>query len=333
MSISFPCVPEKVPAAAFAFVGLLLALAPSAAEADGIHRRAQAVVPVYAQQAPPVTYYSAPSARPFAARLRSAWPVFSAPSTVVAASSTMYSAPSAVYSAPSAMYSAPSAVYSAPSAVYSAPSAVYSAPSAMYSAPSAMYSAPSAVYSAPTAVYSAPSTVTYQVQQAPVQQVQYQPFVGNAPGAVGNAPAGLAGSKIKPTDRADIIDELRKEHKESDKETSRRERRKSLKESANTKYKEAIGDDAELGDADMQDIDNIVNSIIDGPDAGQGANKAPREATGYGDGYIQATTYGQNFSAPGTRYVPVPGAPLIQPVVPVQYWVPVQPKHRLFHPH
>jgi hypothetical protein len=305
MSISFPCVPEKVPAAAFAFVGLLLALAPSAAEADGIHRRAQAVVPVYAQQAPPVTYYSAPSARPFAARLRSAWPVFSAPSTVVAASSTMYSAPSAVYSAPSAVYSAPSAVYSAPSAVYSAPSAVYSAPSA----------------------------VTYQVQQAPVQQVQYQPFVGNAPGAVGNAPAGLAGSKIKPTDRADIIDELRKEHKESDKETSRRERRKSLKESANTKYKEAIGDDAELGDADMQDIDNIVNSIIDGPDAGQGANKAPREATGYGDGYIQATTYGQNFSAPGTRYVPVPGAPLIQPVVPVQYWVPVQPKHRLFHPH
>jgi hypothetical protein len=312
MSISFPCVPEKVPAAAFAFVGLLLALAPSAAEADGIHRRAQAIVPVYAQQAPPVTYYSAPSARPFAARLRSAWPVFSAPSTVVAASSTMYSAPSAVYSAPSAMYSAPSAVYSAPSAVYSAPSAVYSAPSA---------------------VYSAPSTVTYQVQQAPVQQVQYQPFVGNAPGAVGNAPAGLAGSKIKPTDRADIIDELRKEHKESDKETSRRERRKSLKESANTKYKEAIGDDAELGDADMQDIENIVNSIIDGPDAGQGANKAPREQTGYGDGYIQATTYGQNFSAPGTRYVPVPGAPLIQPVVPVQYWVPVQPKHRLFHPH
>ena len=30
-------------------------------------------------------------------------------------------------------------------------------------------------------------------------------------------------------------------------------------------------------------------------------------------------------------YIPVMLAPLIQPVVPVQLWVPVQPKHKLFH--
>jgi hypothetical protein len=263
MSTTIPRFPNSL-AAGLALVGLSLMVAPSA---EGGHpKRAQALVPVFAQQAPPVMYYSAPLATTYA--------------------------------------------------------------------PQAPLASP--IYSAPAPLYSAPSPVAYQFQQAPVQPLQYQPSVGNAPAVVGNAPTAIVGSKVSAVDRADIIEELRTEYKEADKTTSRRERRKALKETATTKFKEAIGDDAELGDADTQDVDNIVNSIIDGPESTQVANKPAVGADnpGYSYGYQpQAMTYGSLYSAPATRFVPVAGAPLIQPVVPVQFWMPVQQKHKFLHSH
>jgi hypothetical protein len=223
-------------------------------------------------------------------------------------------APAYVQQAPTATtYAAPS-VYSAP-AVYAAPP-MCPAPG-IFAAPS-VYSAPSA-YSAP-AVYSAPAAAPYA---APAATVGSAPAVGSAPGD---------GYRIKPVDRNDIIGELRKEASENTDGGSTRERRKALRESATTKYAEAIGvDESDLYPTETRDIDGIVNSIIDSGGVGQ----APAGTTGYAP-----TPYNYNYnynyapSAPGyaPAYAPSYGAPamIVQPLAPVQLFVPVQPKHHLF---
>src|SRR5258707_22787 len=66
MTNTFYCF-RKTSVAACTLLGVLVALAPSA-KAGKIFRRAQAVVPGYAQQAPPVTYYSASVATTYAAQ-------------------------------------------------------------------------------------------------------------------------------------------------------------------------------------------------------------------------------------------------------------------------
>ncbi|MFO0910465.1 MAG: hypothetical protein U0794_19325 [Isosphaeraceae bacterium] len=208
-------------------------------------------------------------------------------------------------------------MYAAPSPVYSS---TYSAPAA-YQAP-VTYSAP-AVYSAPAApmVYSAPAA---------------QP-VGNAP-AVGNAP-GSDGFRLKPVDRNDIIGELRAAAKENGTGGSTRERRRSLRETAQTKYAEAIGvETSELTPSENADIDQVVNQIIDSNGAGTapGANGGSFAPGGYGYGYGPGYGYGYGYPAPYAQpyaagYMPVARAAMIvQPVVPVQLFVPVQPKHHLF---
>jgi hypothetical protein len=187
--------------------------------------------------------------------------------------------------------------------VYGAPTAVTYATQApaIYSAPAAtMYSAPVA-----TQVYSAPAPVVYS---APPQT---QAGVGNAPGMI-------AGSRIKAVDRADIIEELRKDYKNTGTDGTRRDRRKALRESAKTKFGEAIGDDAEgLNESELQDIENIANSIIENSAVPTGSNGSP-----YGSPAPVYTT---------TNYAPAQPSQLFQPVVPVQLWVPVPQKHRLFH--
>jgi hypothetical protein len=162
--------------------------------------------------------------------------------------------------------------------------------------------------------YSAPAPGMYQ---APTQG---QRFVGSAPLVAGSAPP--AGSRIKPADRADIIEELRKDYKEAGTDSTRRERRKTLRDSAKTKFAEAIGDDAEgLNEVELQDIDNIVNSIVDPSPYGS----TPGVAGGTAVGYAAPTTV---TYAPGYAPSVLPTS-FIQPVVPVQVWVPVyaKPKH------
>ncbi|AGA25990.1 hypothetical protein [Singulisphaera acidiphila] len=251
----------------------------------GSHKnQAAQFVPIYLQQAPAVQVYSAPVAQ-----------VYAAPAV------QMYSAPAVqMYSAPAPqMYSAPVAqAYSAPAAqAYSAPAAqAYSAPAVqMYSAPAPqMYSAPANYY---TASAIAAGTTT----------------VGNAP---------VAGAKISVVDREDILADLRREAKEGASDGTMRERRKALRESARTKYADSIGvDESELGDADNQDIEIVVNSILN-PNSGNAMQSVAVQSA------LQPVSYLPSYAP---VYAPQQPTMLVQPVVPAQLYVPVQPKHHWLH--
>jgi|GEM_PF-2662601 len=213
-------------------------------------------------------------------------------------------------------YSAPAvSVYSAPAApVYSAPAPavqVYSAPTVQtYSAPTVQtYSAPTVqVYSAPTApVYSAP--VSY-----------YTTGVAGGTINVGNAP--LAGAKISAVDREDIVAELRKEAKEETTSGSMRERRKALRESARAMYAEALEvEESELGEADLQDLEIVVNSILS-----RGSTTSIRTAI-----VQSAPASPAPVASFAPSVVPMQATTLVQPMVPVQLLVPIQPKHHWLH--
>jgi hypothetical protein len=228
-------------------------------------------------------------------------------------------APVYLQQAPTATYvqQAPAATYvqQAPAATYvqQAPVAAYvqQAPVASYvqQAPAATYvqQAPQVVYAQQAPVYSAPASPVYSA-----------PMGSGSAAAVGSAP--LAGSRIKVVDRNDIIEELRKDAKDNVSSGTTRERRKALRDSAATKYAEAVGaDEAGLNDYENQDIDLIVNSIIDGTNS-----NSLTKAAGYPQYVASAPAY-----APA--YTTAQPTMMVQPVVPVQLYVPVRYKHHLFN--
>ena len=189
----------------------------------------------------------------------------------------------------------------------------YQAPAVTY------YQAPAVTY------YQAPAVTYYQTPASTTAQAPAPTAAQAAVGMVGNAP--VYGTRIKATDRNDLIEDLRKEYKDSaagGAGTSMRERRKTLRDSARTKYAEALGrEESELNDAESQDVDLIVSALLDG----NGAGHAPVPFGAYPPGYV----------VPGyaPAYAPAQPLMLVQPVVPVQLFVPVQllvpvqPKHHL----
>jgi hypothetical protein len=195
-----------------------------------------------------------------------------------------------------------------------APTATYmQAPAATY------YQAPAMTYAqAPAATYAQAPAVTYA--QAPA--VTY----AQAPAAVGSAPGAVYGARIKAVDRDDLIADLRKEFKESGTSGSgstMRERRKSLRDSARTKYAELLGrEESELNDYESQDVDQIVSSLLDSNGVGQ--------APAVGAGYPMASGYSYPPASYAPMYAPAQPSMIVQPVVPVQLFVPIQPKHHHF---
>lgn len=217
-----------------------------------------------------------------------------------------------VYMAPAT----PVVPYAAPVVPYAAPAPIYSAPA--YSAPYMM----SSTYSAP-AVYSAPAAV-----------------VGNAPAANG------ALSRIKAVDRADLVEDARHEMKDLG-EGKLSERRKSLREKVRGLYAAAVDDEeSALNPAEEQDVEAIVASLLDPNGVGLAPTAGLAPAVGYAPtAYQQAPAAYQAPAvyqqAPAVGYAPTAyqQAPVayqapsmyLQPMMPVQFLVPVQPKHGLFH--
>ena len=206
----------------------------------------------------------------------------------------------------------------APAAVYAAPAvATYAqAPVAYpgYAQAPVAYPGYAPTYAAPT--YTAVSTTS-------VATVASAPVAGSTV-AAGNAPAAVAGSRLKAVDRSDIVEELRTEMKENG-TGSTRDRRKSLRDSARTKFADSIGvEENELNTFEEQDLDAVTNSLIDSWNVGS--------APGY---YMQsapvAAAYPVSYApAPAPVYYQQAPTAYIQPVVPVPLFVPVQPKHHLF---
>lgn len=148
---------------------------------------------------------------------------------------------------------------------------------------------------------------------------------------VGSAPLGsaAAGARIKDVDREDIINELRGEADAKNSSGKMRERRKTLRETAKGLYAEAIEIEAsELNEAELQDIDNVVNYLLDPERKNGGAATRLPPA-----GCITTATVATHTLVPvqAPALVPMQATTLVQPMVPVQLLVPVQPKHHLFH--